>query len=190
MVLRWSPVLVLVLVVAVAACGDAPDEAPAGAADEVEAEPADYQAFFAGALTDTLRGDARFGRVVDGRTGARRFVIALRTPGNLVGGLILARGVPDVPEEGRHDVASYADSTGRPPEDFLLVYRDGMRREFSSTSGTLTLTTVRDTLLEGSFSATLEGVAVRSGGPPIEGTTTVQGHFQARSGSVGFILGL
>ncbi len=181
----------LLLLLMLAACGEAPHvpAAPGPAEDEALGAGA-FEVFFAGVLTDTLRGEARFGVVMDARTQARRFVVVMRPTGLLAGGLFLARTREALPAEGRYAITAYADSLALPAEDFVLVYRDGMRRAMDSAEGTVTFTVVRDTLLAGEFTATLEGAVMRPSGPPAEGAATVQGAFRAARGDVGFILGL
>ncbi len=187
------PALMLLLALTLAACAS-DEERPAGGEAPIEAgaDPSAYayEAFFAGALTDTLRGAARFGVMVDGRTGARRLVIALRTPDSGMGGLFLVPRRPELPEPGSHPLTAYNDSLSRPAGRFALVYRDGLLRRLSSVDGTLTFTTVRDTLLEGRFSARLRGTVVRAGAPLTEVQVTARGTFRAERGEVGFIVGI
>lgn len=185
--------VLLVVVLGAAACG-AEADGPGGASGteapaEADESAAGYRAIFSGALSDTLRGRASFGTVVASATRRERFVIVLGSRDDPLGGLVFARPDGAPPAPGTYDLVPYADSTRR-PSDFSLIYREGMRRTLRATGGTLRLDIVRDTLIEGSFRADLEGTVAHPGQLPRQSLADVRGAFRAENGSVGFLLGL
>ena len=156
-----------------------------------------YEVFIEGALQDTLRGEAAFGIVVNSNSGRRSFVIELRTASSLSGGLYLVRQDTLVPEQGTYELANVSDTTSRPPGQFALIYREGMRRALSSYQGTLEITQSSDSLLVGSLDAELRGrikeeANIAAGEDRQDGTEQVQlwGEFRAESGEVGYLVGL
>lgn len=154
-----------------------------------ESAPAGYTVYLQGAVTDTLRGRTSFGRVVDTRTGAERFVIALEGQYDLAGGVFFVRSDPVLPEAGTYSLEAAGDDA-RAYDGFGLVYRQGLQRYLRAASGTLTLATVRDTLIEGSFQATLRGQVTRGGERLTNARVDARGSFRARPDPLGFIIGL
>jgi hypothetical protein len=169
-----------------------------GAADSVatvqaqeDEEEFDYRAFLTGAIVDTLEGDASFGWVVSAGTTQQRLLIRLTVPGDFTGGFFINLGDSTLPAPGEYDL------TAREPEDpevqlneYGIVYRKGLLLNLASTSGTLTLESVTDTLIQGSFNATLFGETRVPAAAALEGEVNANGEFQARPGRIGFILGL
>lgn len=187
--------VVLLMLVALAACGtEAETSVPAGT-DTLETigprarTPVDYTVYLQGAISDTLRGAASFGQVVDTRTDAERFVIVLEGQYDLAGGISLVHDDPVLPEAGTYSLER-GDESARPSDGFGLVYRQGLQRHLRATSGTLTLSIVRDTLIEGSFRATLRGQVMRGGERLTNARVDARGTFRAQPDPLGFIIGL
>lgn len=183
---------VITLVVLVSACGteDRPAET-AATADEPQREEttAAYEVVLANAISDTLTGSASFGRVRDPHEEHLQLVIRLRSSFDFAGGVIITRISPDLPEEGTYDLtadsAKYAAG-----EQFVIIYREGMLRDLRSTSGSLTLSTVTDTLIAGEFDAMLRGY-ISEGSRDIQaGEVHAIGRFRAVRGMSGYVIGL
>ncbi len=191
--MRLRVLLAAVLLAGAAACASeagrpgAPADASAGVAED--AARYDYEAVFSGALTDTLQGQADFGTVVASDVRQERFVIVLKSRDDPLGGLVFSRPDAARPAPGTYALSAEAGAARR-ASGFRLTYREGMRRTLHATAGTLTLRVVRDTLIEGSFRADLEGTVARPGQAPRQSLADVRGSFRAESGSVGFLLGL
>ena len=146
-----------------------------------------YEAFLFGTVTDTLRGNARFGDVLIQDTGAVVSVIVLEARGGFGGGIYITRGDTVMPQVGTYDLADAAQvEAPEPPGQFVMRYQQGLQRQLASSGGRLTLETVSDTLIEGSFNATLRGLV--SGQSVVD--VRAQGTFSAEPGSVGYIIGL
>jgi len=199
------PLVLAALLLAAAACGSGGEMAPStAAADSTErAEGEDdgpdypYEIIVQGMLRDTLRGSARYGRIFDPGTRRQKWVVSMRSGSDVTSGVYLARPDTSLPQTGTYDIvesdlARPLDSLRAKGADaFTLIYRAGMRRSFASQSGTVELTTATDTLVEGTFEATLEGSASLPGQPPREGVITLRGEFRAEGGrSVGFMFGV
>lgn len=191
----------LALLLTAAACGSGGEMGRPTAADttqaaEEEGPQYDYAAYTRGMFVDTLRGPADFGRVFDPVTRRQQWVLSMRAGGDVTSGIYIARPDTSLPETGTYEIVSRkpigeADSMRAAGKDsFTMIYRAGMRRSFHSQSGTLEITTSSDTLLEGTFRATLEGTAALPGQPPREGTLTVRGDFRAEKSTVGFLFGV
>jgi hypothetical protein len=199
---RLAPPLALaLLLLAAAACGSGGEMGTSTPADTTASEEDDgpeypYEIIVQGMLRDTLRGRAEFGRIFDPGTGRQKWVLSMRAGGDVTSGIYLAR-----PDTGRPQTGTF-DIIGRAPvgesdtlrangaDAFTLVYRAGMRRSFHSESGTVEFTTATDTLVEGTFQATLEGSASLPGQPPRSGIVTLQGEFRADKATVGFMFGV
>lgn len=187
--------VVLLMLIALAACGTEAETSAPAETDTLETmgprarTPVDYTVYLQGAISDTLRGAASFGQVVDTQTDAERFVIVLEGQYDLAGGVFLARDDPALPEAGTYSLER-RDDDPRTTDGFGLVYRQGLQRYLRATSGTLTLTTVRDTLIEGSFRATLRGQVVRGGERLTDARVDARGTFRAQPDPLGFIIGL
>ena len=178
------------VLLACAACGtEAEPPLANGTRRPLSRTSADYVVYLRGAITDTLRGEASFGVVVDTRHGRRRFAIVLQSVYDPLGGFFLVQGRAEPPTTGTYALRGRSSESGT-DEGFGLVYRLGMRRDLAATSGTLTLTTVRDTLIEGSFEATLEGMLIRQGERLSDARLRVRGTFRAEPQPLDMIVGL
>lgn len=199
------PLLLFVLaavLLSAAACGpggemDAPTAADSAEAGEDGGDPAfSYEMYMQGMLADTLRGEAEFGVVFDPVTRQRQWVLSMRSGGDVTSGVYIARPDTVRPSEGtyqivnRRPIGAVDSMRSDDVRSFTMIYRAGMRRSFHSQSGTLELTVATDTLLKGTFRATLDGTASPPGQPPREGTLTVRGTFRAEKATVGFMFGI
>lgn len=178
----------------VSACGPN-DQAGTGGgemeAEESEEQPMEYRVTLGNALSDTLQGEANFGRVQDPRSGEELFVIRLSTGFDFAGGIVISRRDTTMPEPGDYDLALAADSAATVPDDkFFIIYREGMLWDLRSESGTLTFSTVSDSLIEGSFDATLQGEIAERGRELTEGEVHAVGRFRAGPGMTGYVIGL
>lgn len=190
--------LLLLMVFTTAACSGqeapVPDDAPpaeqAVDADAPKPRTYDYEVVLRDALTDTLKGSARFGMVLDQQAGARTFVIDLDTGSDFAGGLILARRGEARPAAGTYRLVASTDSTGDASDGFALVYREGMLKDFGAEQGTLTLAHVSDTLVQGTFEASLAGQLADQGRDMKAASARARGHFKARPGQTGYIIGM
>lgn len=187
--------LFLALVVGLGACGeDRPARTDTTAQDADDPASTEYVVRISGAEQDTLRDGASFGTIMNTKTKERHFVIEMRTPSGFTGGLYFLRGDTLRPEAGTYDLVSAADSVSHDEKRLSLVYRSGARRNLTSTSGTLTIETSSDSLIAGQFEATLRGrvaenVAARSKEEAGQQEVQAQGHFRARRGKVGYMMG-
>lgn len=189
--IRWPACAALLICVAACGAGDAPQTAPTET-DAAEEEAArDYEVLLGNAISDTLQGDARFGRVIDTDTSQETFVIELETGFDFAGGFFIAHGGPELPTTGTHELVAPSDSLGGiPPGRYAIVYRQGMLRDLASRAGTVTFSTVTDTLIEGSFDATLRGFLALDARRLPNAEVHARGSFRARPGSPGYIIGL
>ena len=179
----------------ISACGSA--EEPAGntvsaSAQEEEEERQDYRVILSGAAIDTLSGSAVYGFVVNPETDSVRFVVKLTTGVDFVGGVFIARGNDQMPEERSYSLANNAEvpdsSLG---SAFAVAYQEGLLRQLTSREGSVTFSHVSDTLVSGTLDATLRGrVATGRGGEVRDGEIHVSGRFDARKGIVGFVVGI
>lgn len=172
--------------------GDSAVEANTGAsAESGEDSASEYRVILGNAISDTLRGSADFGTVVEPQTGNRRFVIRLATNFDFAGGMVFARGDTTLPAAGAYSLATATDTLAETqPEAFTMFYREGMLRNLRAVGGTLTLSSVSDTLITGTFDATLRGTAANLN----VGTTTAEvhasGRFRADRNIRGYVIGL
>lgn len=162
----------------------APDGSSTGVAD---ADVDGYRVIFRGVVNDTLTGRAQFGDVYDAQTQQISPIIELITASDFAGGLFIAPGGNSWPNTGRFSVGDGAGDTG---EQFTLVYRQGLYRAFRSSSGSLSLSVVSDTLIRGSFDVVMTGSVAERGREPVDGEVEVSGSFSARPGQPGYIIGL
>ena len=197
------PLVLMLLLLSAAACESSGGEATsasgadsAAAVAEEEGPQYSYEVYIQGLLTDTLHGRAHFGLVFDPITRREQWVLSMRSGRDVTSGVYIARTDTSRPTTGTYKIVERppvgkADSM-RPlgKKSFTMIYRTGMRRSFHSQSGTLELTTSTDTLLEGTFQATLDGSAALPGQPPREGTVTMRGDFRAEKATVGFLFGI
>lgn len=173
-----------------------------GAAPEEELAPSDttaagvqedfpYEVVLYGVSPDTLRGEAAFGRVLERNSGREEFIIELEAGGGFAGGLYITRGDTVRPEVGTYQLADAAqrDSTLGPGR-YVLFLQEGLMRQMASSGGQLTFDIVTDTLIAGSFDATLRGVTSEGGTAPSESEIRARGTFRAVSENVGYIVGL
>ncbi len=159
-----------------------------GASDETATA---YRAFLTGAVTDTLRGNAWFGNVVNPETGKDQTVIKLQTGIEFTGGIFITRGDAEPLQAGRYSLADVSESQGAATDGaFVILYREGLSRKLASVSGNLLLETISDTLIQGSFEANLSGLISIGGRSPARGEVRARGEFSARAGTVGYIIGL
>lgn len=151
----------------------------------------DYEVLLGTPLADTLRGDARFGLVTDSDTGQNVFVIELQTGFDFAGGFFVAHGASTPPRPGTHDLVPLSDSLKSVlPGRYSIFYRQGMLKNLVSREGTVTFSTVTDTLIEGTFDALLYGFVAKGRQRLPNAEIRARGHFSARPGSPGFIIGL
>ena len=174
-------------------CRNDESAAEGAAVGEVEAIGSDYsfEVVLSNALADTLRGDATFGRMRDPHEGRDYFVIRLASRYDFAGGFVIARPKPELPEPGTFGIAAAADTIETAAEgDFILLFREGMLRDLRSRSGSLTISTVTDTLITGRFDAVLTGY-ISEGSRELPGSEVrATGRFRAESGVVGYFMGL
>lgn len=185
--------LFAVILTSVAACDGEEDAATPGveASDGEGESSAGYRVVLGNAITDTLRGRATFGTVVEPESGQARLVIRLASDFDFAGGIVMARRDTVLPDPGSYSFQQAADSlAGIPPGDFILFYREGMLRDMRAASGSMTLSTVTDSLVRGTFDVMLRG---RTAGIDRSGTGSevhATGRFEARRGLEGFVIGL
>ncbi|HEX7071204.1 MAG TPA: hypothetical protein VF190_10375 [Rhodothermales bacterium] len=179
----------------IAACGSA-DEAARdtnqGVGDAEEEQSDAYRVILAGAATDTLSGGAVYGFVYNPRTGSEQFVVKLATGVDFVGGVFVARGNNQLPEERTYQLANVAEQPDSALGDrFMIAYQEGLVRQLDSRDGSVTFTHVSDTLIAGTIEATLRGLIAPGGGGQLrEDEVHLSGRFEAERGIVGFIVGL
>jgi len=198
-------VLAAGLLLAVAACGSGDEMGAPAAGDTAAAERAEkptdeleypYEVYTRGMFADTLRGSAGFGTVFDPIRRRRQWIVSMSSGADVTSGVYIARPDTSLPSSGTYQIVKRrpvgrADSVrAAGTNTFTMIYRAGMRRSFHSQSGTLELTTVTDSLVEGTFEATLDGSAALPGQPPQQGTLTVRGTFRAEKEMVGFMFGV
>lgn len=190
--MRPSLWFVIAMAVLVSACKaeDQPVTPSAETSERRQQEPtAAYEVVLANAISDTLTGNASFGRVRNPREERRQLVIRLRSSFDFAGGVIITRMSADLPDEGTHDLA--ADSAKYAAgEQFVIIYREGMLRDLRSFSGTLTLSSVTDTLITGEFDAMLRGYISEGSRDLQAGEVHAVGRFRAQRGMSGYVIGL
>lgn len=159
--------------------------------EDGEESTAEYRVVLGNALSDTLSGNADFGRVVEPETDNYRFVIRLATGFDFAGGIIIARSDTTLPQAGEYAIQTPTDTlTAAQPSEFALYYREGMLRELRATQGTLTLSTVTDSLIVGRFDVRLRGSVANLN--VSDGTAEVHavGRFRADKDLGGYVIGL
>lgn len=160
-------------------------------AEDAEQTSEAYQVVLGNAISDTLRGGAGFGLVFDQTTRKKHFVIRLSTGFDFAGGFVMARPDTTLPEPGQYELRTQADSlAGVEDDSFLLFYREGMIRNLTATSGSLTLSTVTDTLIVGRFDATLRGMVAGMEREADAVEVHAVGEFRANPDLDGYIIGL
>lgn len=189
----WAAV---VFIVAAAAwgCGSRDTAVDTNANLQAEAADdgsADFRVVLGNAISDTLTGNAEFGILVEPESRGYRLVIRLATGFDFAGGIVFARSDTSLPAAGDYRLTAPTDSlTVGEGGEFAMFYREGMLRDLRASSGTLTLSTVTDTLIVGRFDATLRGLASNL----ILAATTAEvhasGRFRAESGLQGYVIGL
>ena len=172
--------------------GDTATEMEAGApADVGDDGSADFRVVLANAVSDTLTGNADFGIVVEPLTGTHRFVVRLATGFDFAGGIIFARSDTTLPAAGEYRLVAPSDTmTADDRGDFAMFYREGMLRDLRAASGTLSLSTVTDTLIVGRFNATLRGMVVNLNVGTATSEVHATGRFRAHPGLQGYVIGL
>lgn len=153
----------------------------------------DYRVELTGLVPDTLSGRATFGPVVDGPTGKRMMVVRLHTGLDFGGGFFVLAPGDGFPGVGTHPISVVPDSLkgkGAQPSGLWVAYRRGLLFDLVSNAGTVTFTTLTDTLVAGTLDVTLAGTVALPGGSPQQGELTARGTFRAHSEGAGFILGL
>jgi hypothetical protein len=155
-------------------------------------DAADYRVSIGGAMADTLSGAARFGPMIDARTNKELIVVRLETGIDFGGGYLLSYAGTDLPAPGRYEINPFPPDSVRSDQlhqGWSARYRRGLLVNLRAESGTITLDTVTDTLIAGSFEIDLVGTVAAAGGTPVDGEVTTQGDFRARSGVDGFLIG-
>lgn len=190
--MRLIGVFVCAAVILLTACGaEEQADGPGQETGESESEAleAEYRVVLGNAITDTLRGSASFGHVLSHSTDSLQFVIRLASGFDFAGGMILTRGSDELPEEGTYDLAadSVEEAAG---ERFVLLYHEGMLRDLRSVSGSLTLSSVTDSLIVGEFDAILKGYIAERGRDIESGEVHAVGRFRAKEGIEGYVIGL
>lgn len=163
----------------------------ASGAEDGEESTAEYRVVLGNALSDTLSGNADFGIVVEPATGTYRFVIRLATGFDFAGGIIIARSDTTLPQTGDYNIRTSTDTlTAGQPGEFAMFYREGMLRELRATQGTLTLSSVTDSLITGRFDVILRGTVANLNVE--DGTAEVHavGRFRADKDLGGYVIGL
>lgn len=179
----------LIAALLVGACGDKASTVP----QVEEGEPSDvsteYEVVLANAISDTLRGNATFGRVYNPQENTTRLVIRLRSSFDFAGGVVISRKSDELPEEGTYDLKrdSLKLASG---DQFVIMFREGMLHDLRSVAGSLTLSSVTDTLIVGEFNATLRGHVSGGRRELEEGEVHALGRFQAERGLSGYVIGL
>lgn len=171
------------------ACGAEDPAAPAGDAGEPSDVSTEYEVVLANAISDTLRGRATFGRVYSPQEEITQLVIRLRSSYDFAGGVVITRRSDALPEERTYDLDrdSLRMATG---DQFVVIYREGMLYDLRSVGGSLTFSTVTDTLITGRFDATLRGHISEGSRDLEEGEVHAVGRFQAERGLSGYVIGL
>ncbi|MEX2399360.1 MAG: hypothetical protein WD423_01220 [Rhodothermales bacterium] len=183
-----------VLAAALAACGSENGGGEPSPSNTVvgESEPSGtYRVVLGNAITDTLRGRAAFGIVVEPVEQRERFVIRLKSDFDFAGGFVLARRDTLPPEPGAYQLDVTSGSLGDVRDDqFLMLYREGMLRDLRAVSGSATLSTVTDTLIVGTFDAVLRGRVAGIERPLGGAAVHAVGRFRAERDLDGFIIGI
>ncbi len=187
--MRAFALLLLIVAVTVAGCGRDEELSVDGAAPtrNVDRSGDGYTVIMRGVVNDTLSGRAQFGDVYDQQTREVKTVLEFVTAADFAGGMFIVPVGSSWPEAGAYSLGDGRDSSG---QGFRVVYRQGLYRAFSSRSGTLSLSTVTDTLIRGSFDAIMTGEVAERGREPVSGDVEVSGSFSARPGQPGYIIGL
>ena len=178
--------VLMAITVLCAACGG-DDDGLTGPGDI--AFEANYTATVSGAVTQTIAGTAIFGTGTDPESGEQAWIVYLVTDPNspLSAGssvFFFGLGAPDIRSYTLEDFSQTGDVF---PDGgvaaFVLVY-DGQTLDgiFNSTGGSLTVSSLSETRMDGTFSFSATGTAF-VGGTPADGSVTVQGSFEARGGS-------
>lgn len=187
-------VLSSLFIALVAGCdsGDsAVDIAGGTASDAREERSTEHRVILGNAILDTLAGRAEFGVVVEPESGDYHFVIRLATGFDFAGGLIMARPDTALPPPGEYSLGAGADSTAAAgAAGFTMYYREGMQRNLRAESGTLTLSTVTDTLITGRFDAILRGMITGMDRAAGEAEVHAVGSFRADGDMNGYVIGL
>ncbi len=153
---------------------------------------ADYRVSIGGAMSDTLSGRATFGPIIDARTEQEIVIVRLETGIDFGGGYFLSYGGTELPGPGRYSITPFPADSVRADgfhQGWSARYRRGMLVNMRAESGTLTLETVSDTLLVGTFDIDLIGTVAATGGTPVPGEVSSRGDFKAHSGIGGYIIG-
>lgn len=151
----------------------------------------DYRVFLSGAITDTLHGKASFGKIWQPTNDRIEYLIELRAGSDFTGGMFIPMADTTLPQPGTYDlrVPAAGDSTSKPP-DYRIYYRRGLILNLASVSGKLTFSSVQDTLIQGSFDAVMRGDVPVAGAGVQPGEVHARGEFKARTGDVGFVVGV
>jgi len=177
----------IALSLAVAACGD--DE-PGLLGPGDQTFEGTYTATISGAATQTVSGTAIFAKGTDPESGQQGWIVYLPTDvqNPLVAGnnvLFVGLGEPESRAYTLEDIHSGPEEFPNGGAAGMVLLYDGQNftGAFNSTGGTLTVTSVSDTRMDGSFNFTAEGFTFDGTNQPQEGTVNVQGTFQAEGGT-------
>ena len=182
---RWThkvvPLPLILLGLVASGCGDD------GTSPEEELDSASFTATVSGALSRSFSGVATFSAGTDPETGESAWVLYLSTGGNnptAATDLIWFAGI-GAPSEGTKSVTDLAE-TGDLPEGgvggfvFVTDQSAGTIGTFLSQSGELRINSLSASRMDGTFTFTADGTIASQ--PPVEGSITVQGSFQAENG--------
>ncbi len=153
---------------------------------------ADYRVSIGGAMSDTLSGRATFGPIIDARTGEEVIIVRLETGIDFGGGYFLSYGGTELPGPGRYPITPFPADSVRDQgfhSGWSARYRRGLLVNLRAQGGTVTLESVTDTLLVGTFEIDLVGTVAATGGTPVPGEVSSRGDFKAHNGVGGYIIG-
>lgn len=191
---RFVALMLMIAAAAASGCGsgDSAVEMPPGAqSDPGDDTSTEFRAVLGNALTDTLAGNADFGKVVEPVSGSYRFIIRLNTAFDFAGGIVFSRSDTSLPSTGDYPLEAPTDTlTAASPAAFAMFYREGMLRDLRAVSGTLTLSTATDTLIVGRFDATLRGTVASLNIGSTSAEVHATGRFRAGRELQGYVIGL
>lgn len=164
------------------ACGDDDPTGPDGGFE------ATYTATVSGDVTATLGGTAVFATGTDPESGQSAWLVYLVTDEGAAfsaGNNVIFAGL-GAPQQQSYMLTDMTGSSDLPEggAGAILIMYDGQTLSgvFSSTGGTLTVTSLSENRMDGTFSLTASGT-VFDGETSTEGEVTIQGSFEARTGA-------
>ena len=148
-----------------------------------------YTATISGALTGTISGNAFFATGIDPDTQEQAW-IAYLVDGNISSGftagdnvMFFGRGAPTERTYNLEDISTTNEFPDGEAGGFVITYTgQTLVGALGSTGGTLVVTSVSGTTMNGTFNFTAEG-SVFDGANYVPGSVTVSGTFQATGGN-------